>query len=171
MQKKYIAVLSAALMAFFAPVSADSESVPDPVEVEAVSSASVMDYYADFGIEGDALMEAVNTPSGSYVVATVNEDGTPLAGYFVFTMAKDGDDYYVLLGLAENQTRLNLERTGKAMALYTVNPEEEAPAQYPVSGARMKLELVTDEELTAKLNTSDYDTVMLCRVTEIRSLG
>ena len=140
-------------------------------EFEAVSSASVTDYYGDFALSGDELMEAVNGPSGSYVVSTVNEDGSPLAGFFVFSMSKDADTHYVLLGLAENQTRENLERTGKAMALYAANPDKDAPAQYAVSGARMELELVTDEELTEKLNTTGYDTTMICEVKSVRSLG
>ena len=152
-------------------VSASEEEIPEGVEIDSVSGASVTDYYGDFGISGDELMEAVNTPSGSYVIATVNEDGTPLAGFFIYSMVKDGDDYYLLLGLAENQTRANLERTGQAMALYAANPDKDAPAQYAVSGARMQLELVTDESLIEKLNTSGYDTTMFCKVTQVRSLG
>ena len=77
--------------------------------VEAVSSASVTDFYGDYAISGDELMDAVNGPSGSYVISTVNEDGTPLAGFFVYSMLKDGEDYYLQLGLAENQTRANLD--------------------------------------------------------------
>ena len=165
------AVVLAACLFAAVPVSAASESIPEAVEVEAVSSASKSDYYGDYGIEGDELMEAVNSFSGSYVISTVNEDGTPLAAYFVYSMAKDGDEYYLVLGLAENQTRENLARTGEAMALYAANPEPDAQAQFAVSGARMRLELVTDEELVEKLNTSDDDTVMLCRVAEVRSLG
>ena len=139
--------------------------------VEAVSSASVMDYYGDYGISGDELMEAINTPSGSYVISTVNEDGTPLAGFFVYSMLKEEDTYYLMLGLAENQTRENLERDKVAMALYAANPEEDAEAKYAVSGARMYLELVTDEKLVEKLNTSGYDTAMICEVKWIKPLG
>ena len=171
MFKRNIAVLSAVFILCAAPVYADAQAVPDAEEVEAVTSASVTDYYGDYGLEGDELMEAINTPSGSYVISTVNEDGTPLAGYFVFSMEKEGEDYYLLLGLADNQTRVNLERTGRGMALYAANPETDAPAQYAVSGARMDLELVTDEALVEKLNQTGYDTVMLCKVTDTRSLG
>ena len=39
------------------------------------------------------------------------------------------------------------------------------------AGARMTLKLVTDEDLVARLNTSGYDTAMLCEVTGTRSLG
>lgn len=148
-----------------------AETETETAGVEAVSSASVTDFYGDYALTGDDLMEAINTPSGSYVVSTVNEDGTPLAGFFVFSMLKEEDTYYLILGLAENQTRENLERTGTAMALYAANPEADANAQYAVAGARMELELVTDEELVKKLNTTGYDTAMLCEVKGFRSLG
>ena len=35
----------------------------------------------------------------------------------------------------------------------------------------MQLVLVEDEDLVAKLNTSGYDTAMLCEVLSVRSLG
>ena len=140
-------------------------------EVEAVTHASVTDYYGDFGLSGDALMDAVNTPAGSYVIATVNEDGTPQLGFFVYSMMKEGDTYYLALGLAENQTRENLERTGEAMAIYAANPGKDADAQYAVSGARMSLKLVTDEKLAEKLNTAGYDTTMFCEVEWAKPLG
>ena len=140
-------------------------------EVEAVTHASVTDYYGDFGLSGDALMEAINTPAGSYVIATVNEDGTPQLGFFVYSMMKERDTYYLALGLAENQTRENLERTGEAMAIYAANPGKDADAQYVVSGARMSLKLVTDEKLAEKLNTAGYDTTMFCEVEWAKPLG
>ena len=87
------------------------------------------------------------------------------------SMLKDGDAYYVMLGLEENQTRVNLERTGRAEAIYAARPADDEQPQYAVSGARMELELVTDEELTQKLNTEGYDTSMFLKVTEAKPLG
>ena len=173
MYKKWLTFTIAFCMLCMGTVYASEteQEMSENIEVEAVSGASVTDYYGDFGIYGDDLMDAVNGPSGTYVVSTVNEDGTPQVGFFVYSMLKDGDTYYLQLGLAENQTRVNLERTGQAMALYAANPEEDANAQYAVAGARMGLELVTDEELIEKLNTSGYDTAMFCEVKWIRSLG
>lgn len=174
MFKKVLASAIASLVLVSTPaIAAESiaESIPEEVRVDSVTGASVSDYYADNGISGDELMDAINGPSGSYVISTVNEDGTPQVGFFVYFMVKDGEDYYVQLGLAENQTRLNLERTGEAMALYALNPSDDDKVPYAVSGARMRLELVTDEALIEKLNTSGYDTAMFCRVTEVRSLG
>ena len=171
MLKKVLFSVIAFCMLGAGTVSASEQEIPDGTKVDSVSGASVTDYYVDYGISGDELMEAVNAPSGSYVIATVNEDGSPLLGYFIYSMIKEEDDYYLLLGLAENQTRENLIRTGEAMALYAANPESEAPAQYAVSGARMGLELVTDEGLIEKLNTAGYDTTMFCKVKWVRSLG
>ena len=173
--KKLFAMLLAGTMLFsvnaFAEATTEQE-IPEGVEViDAIGGASVMDFYGDFGIYDDELMNAINSYSGSYAVSTVNEDGTPHIGFYVYSMVKDEDTYYLILGLAENQTRLNLERTGQAMALYAANPEADADAQYAVTGARMSLELVTDEELVAKLNTTGYDTAMVCEVTGVRSLG
>ena len=169
--KKFALMAAALCILCAAPVFASAEDIPEGVEVEAVSGASVMDFYGDFAIAGDELMDAINSFSGSYVVSTVNEDGTPQVGFYVYSMIKDGEDYYVQLGLAENQTRVNLERTGEAMALYAANPDAEAESQFAVAGARMYLELVTDEELIAKLNTTGYETTMFCKVVGTRSLG
>ena len=151
--------------------AAATESVAADATADAVSSASQNDFYTDFALSGDELMNAVNEYSGFYVVATANEDGTPQLGYFVYSMLKDGDAYYVMLGLEENQTRVNLERTGRAEAIYAARPADDEQPQYAVSGARMELELVTDEELTQKLNTEGHDTSMFLKVTEAKPLG
>ena len=49
---------------------------------DAVTSASVMDFYGA-ALEGDDLMNAINSYSGFYTVTTVNADGTPLTGFFI----------------------------------------------------------------------------------------
>ena len=36
-------------------------------------------------------MNAINSYSGSYVVSTVNEDGTPQVGFYVYSMMEDAD--------------------------------------------------------------------------------
>ena len=171
-RKWLVSAMAACLLCSGMAYASETETeIPADAGVEAVSSASVTDYYGDYALSDDALMDAINRPSGSYVISTVNEDGTPQVGFFVYSMLKDGDTYYLMLGLAENQTRVNLERDKVAMALYAANPEEDAEAQYAVSGARMGLELVTDEKLVEKLNTSGYDTTMLCEVKWVKPLG
>ena len=42
--------------------------------VDAVASASVADYYADGILTGDDLMNAINSYTGFYAVASVNSD-------------------------------------------------------------------------------------------------
>ena len=166
MKKRILTLTAAAVLILSMQTFAAAENDPD-----VVSQASVKDFYSDYAISGDELMEAVNSFSGFYAVSTVNEDGTPQLGYFVFSMQKDGDEYYLLLGLEENQTREYLLRTGTATAMYAVRPEDDAQPQYAVSGARLNLELVTDEKLVEKLNTKGYDSTLFCRVTSVRSLG
>ena len=169
--KRLLALAAVLTLIGTAPVLASMEEIPEGTQIEGVSGASVMDFYGDFGISGDELMDAINSFTGSYVVSTVNEDGTPQVGFYIYSMVKDGEDYYLALGLAENQTRVNIERTGEAMALYAANPAPDAENQYAVAGARMNLELVTDEELASKLNTTGYDSTMFLKVTGCRSLG
>ena len=171
MIKKILASIAAMSLLSSVPVMASAESIPEATVVDAVSSASVKDYYSDFAISGDELMDAVNSFTGFYAVSTVNEDATPNIGYFIYSMVKADDEYYVTLGIEENQTRVNLERTGKAVAMYAVRPDDNTQPQYAVSGARMELELVTDEQLIEQLNTSGYESTMFCKVTSVRSLG
>ena len=64
-------------------------ALPALAEADAVTSASVNDFYADGMLSGDELMDAINSISGSYVLSTVNEDGTPQVGFYIFSMAKD----------------------------------------------------------------------------------
>ncbi len=80
--------------------------------------------------------------------------------------------YYIQLGLAENQSRENLLRTGDAVAVYAANPStEEGAKAYTISGARMTLKVVTDEALLSALNTKGSATVIFAEVTAVRPLG
>ena len=57
------------------------------------------------------------------------------------------------------------------MAVYGVAPGADAPFAYATSGARMKLQLVTDEAFTARLNTTGYPGVLFAEIVEVRPLG
>lgn len=136
---------------------------------DVVTTASLQDYYGA-ALEGDDLMNAINSFSGFYAVTTINPDGTPLTGFFIYSCVKDEEgNYYLSLGLAENQSRSNILANGQIYAMYAQLPS--ADATYPTTGARMTLELVTDEAKAAALNASGYATVLIAKITSIRPLG
>ena len=161
MRKFLSLLLAAAMMLAMIPAVAET--------TDAVSSASVADFYGAYGMTGDDLMNALNSFSGFYSISTVNEDGSPLVGFFIYGCVKHEDKYYLQFGLAENQTRQNLVRTGEAVAMYAAAPGEEKP--YAVAGARIWAQIVTDEALLAELNTTGSETVLFFEVTDVRSLG
>ena len=51
---------------------------------DAITSASVADYYGDGVLAGDDLMNAINSYTGFYAVASVNPDGTPNLGFYIY---------------------------------------------------------------------------------------
>ena len=156
-------LLSCLLMALLA--------VPAMAE-DAVSSASVADFYADAALSGDELMNAINAFSGTYLVSTTNPDGTPNTAFLVFSMVKHEDKYYLQLGLAENQSKANLAAKGEGMAVYAANPDIAGGAKpYPVAGARIWFKALDDASLAETLNTSGRPGAMFFEITEIRPLG
>jgi len=139
---------------------------------DAVSSASVADFYADTALTGDDLMNAINSFSGTYLVSTTNPDGTPNTAFFIYSMVKHEDKYYLQLGLAENQSKANLAANGEGLAVYAANPDVAGGAKpYPVSGARIRFKALEDASLAETLNTSGRPGAMFFEITEIRPLG
>lgn len=146
-------------------------AVPAMAE-DAVSSASVADFYADSALTGDDLMNAINAFSGTYLVSTANPDGTPNTAFLVFSMVKHEDKYYLMIGSAENQTKANLIATGEGMAVFGANPDIAAGDKpYPVAGARLWFKALEDSSLTETLNTSGRPGAMFFEVTQIRPVG
>ena len=146
--------------------------VEEPPVVDAVATASVADFYAATALTGDDLMNAMNSFSGFYIISTVNPDGTPNAAFFICSMVKHEDKYYLQLGLADNQTKANLAANGVGVAVYAASPSgEEGAMPYAVAGARMRFKAVTDEELVKVLNTSGREGAMFYEVVETRPLG
>ena len=158
--KKLLVVLMLLCLVFTASALAE----------DAVSSASVADFYAETALTGDDLMDAINSFSGFYLVTTNNPDGSAHSGFFIYGCVKNEDTYYLQLGLAENQTRQNLIANGEAMAVYAALPEADAKP-YPVAGARMWLKQVTDEDLLTILNEGGREGTLYFEVVSIRSLG
>jgi len=146
-------------------------AVPAMAE-DAVSSASVADFYADAALTGDELMNAINAFSGTYLVATTNPDGTPNMAFFVFSMVKHEDQYYLQLGLAENQSKENLAAGSEGVAIFGANPDVAAGDKpYPVAGARIRFKALEDPSLAETLNTSGRPGAMFFEITEIRPVG
>lgn len=138
--------------------------------VDAVASASVADYYADSALTGDELMNAINSFTGTYLVSTTNPDGTPNTAFFVFSMIKHEDAYYIQLGLAPNQSVINLEANGKGMCVYGMNPGE-GDKPYPVKGARIWFDSEIEPAVLEALKANAREGAMFYRVTEVRPVG
>ena len=138
--------------------------------VDAFTSASVADYYASAALSGDALMEAVNGQSGTYLVCTTNPDGSPNAAVFIFAIKKLNDTYYLQLGLAPNQSMNNLNANGEGLAVYAANPAPDAKP-YAVSGARIYFEAIEDQAVVDELMKDARQGAMFFEIVAIRPLG
>ena len=162
--KKIISVLLACVL-LLAVACAAAETT------DAVTTASVANYYG--ALTGDELMNAINSYTGFYAVASVNPDGTPNIAYFVYGMQKIGDVYYVQLGINPNQTTANIENGSELMAMYGTLPAADAQLMTATNGAKMVLKMVDDEEILAELlkTAPEGYTPMYYEVIETRPLG
>ena len=162
MKKLFILTLVLCLAAL--PVMAETAT-------DAITSASVADYYADGILTGNDLMNAINSYTGFYAIGSVNADGTPNIGFYIYGCVKSEEKYYLQLGLAPNQTTANIDNGSELFAMYAALPAE--GATYPTSGARMTLAKVTDEALLAELlkNAPEGFTPMYYEIVSVRSLG
>lgn len=147
-------------------------ALPASMETDAFTSASVTDHYGAFALTEEALLTAVNSQTGFYLVATTNPDGSPNAGYFIFGMKELNGKYYVQLGLAENQSKQNILRDKQGVAVYAATPgtgAEDKP--YAVSGARIRFVMIEDEDLIKELAGDSQYTPIFAEVTEVLPLG
>ncbi len=159
---KKLLALTLVLCMFALPVLAEPAA-------DAFTSASVNNFYGK--IEGDELMNAINSYTGFYAVATVNPDGTPNLAFFIYGCVKEGETYYLQLGISPNQTTANIDNGSEVVAMYAQLPAE--GATYPTSGARLSLKKVTDEELLAKLlvNAPQGYQPMYYEITAVNPIG
>ena len=118
-------------------------------------------------------MEAINSYSGFYAVASVNPDGTPNIAYFIYGMKKLGDVYYIQLGINPNQTTQNIENGSALIAMYGALPAADAQLQSATNGAKMVLKKVEDEAILEELlkTAPEGFTPMYYEVIETRPLG
>ena len=163
--KKFAALFLALMMAF--AVTAMAETAEG---VDAFTSASVANFYGNYGLVGDDLMDAVNSQSGFYLICTTNPDGSANAGYFIFAVKKLNDKYYLQLGLAENQSKQNLAANGEGLAVYAANPVEGAKP-YAVSGARFYFAAIEDQAIVDELMKDARQGAMFFEITEVQPLG
>ena len=141
-------------------------------ETDALTSASVADFYGASGLTGDDLMNSINAYNGFYAIASVNADGTPNIGFYIYSCVKLDDQYYLQLGLAPNQTTANIENGSALMAMYAPVPAGEGAMPYATAGARMNLEKVTDEATIAALKEiAPQQSEMFYRIVLVRPLG
>ena len=163
--KKLLAVLL--VLCLCLPVLSLAETVAE-AEADAVSSASVMDYFGTL-MTPDQLAESISAYNGFFAVATINPDGTPNIGFFIFSAAVREEKLYLQFGLAENQTRANMESGSAVMVMYAPVPTE---GTYATVGARLICKKVTDEALLAELmETMPQKSDLIYEVTLIRPLG
>ena len=160
MKKILVLVLAFALLL---PVCAMAEA-----DVDVFTTASVADYYGHAALAGDDLMNAVNSQAGFYLICTTNPDGSPNAGVFIFAVKKLNDKYYIQLGLAENQSKANLEQTGIGLAVYATVPTDKP---YAVGGARFYFEAIEDQAIVDELMKDARQGAMFFEITEVLPLG
>ena len=167
--KKFAALFLALMMAFAVTAMAETAS-PDAETVDAFTSASVANYYGNYGLVGDDLMNAVNSQSGFYLICTTNPDGSANAGYFIFAIKKLNDKYYIQLGLAENQSKMNLQANDSGLAVYAATPAEGGKA-YAVAGARFYFAAIEDQAIVDELMKDARQGAMFFEITEVMPLG
>ena len=139
--------------------------------VDTVTTASVANYYG--ALTGDELMNAINSFSGFYAVASVNPDGTPNIAYFIYSMKKLNEVYYIQLGINPNQTTANIENGSALIAMYGALPAADAELQSATSGAKMVLKKVEDEAILKELlkTAPEGYQPMFYEVIETRPIG
>ena len=163
--KKLLALVLALMMVL--PFAAMAE------EVDTFTSASQSNFYGQYALVGDELMDAVNdwygeAIKGTYLVCTTNPDGSPNAAVFIFGIKKLGDKYYIQLGLADNQSKANLARTGEGLAVFGFANEG---MTFGTGGARFYFKAIEDQAITDELMKDARATQMFFEITEVLPLG
>ena len=164
--KKLLALVLCLMMVL--PVVALAEET-----VDTFTSASQSNFYGQYALTGDELMNTVNdwygeAVKGTYLVCTTNPDGSPNAAVFIFGIKKLNDKYYLQLGLADNQSKANLEATGEGLAVFGFTPEG---MTFAAGGARMYFKAIEDQAILAELMKDARETQTFYEITEVLPLG
>ncbi len=162
--KKFV-LMSIVIAFVFLSVSIFATGKPD-----AISAASVQNYYVESSLTGPALFEALTKRTVAFSVATSNADGTPNAAVVIPGVV---DENTLMFGLADNQTKVNLiERKLAVIVAYKYSPEEEDRLKRNI-GARLVVEYIDDADEVARLmeKTGARPGTMFVRILEIMPLG
>lgn len=163
--KKFL-VLTMALCLLALPVMGETAEEA----VDTFTSASVNNFYGDAALTGDDLMNAINAYNGFFAIASVNPDGTPNIGFYIYSCVKLNDTYYLQLGLSPNQTTANIDNGSQLIAMYASAPTGNMP--YATAGARLNLEKVTDADTIAALKEiAPQQTELFYEIVLVRPLG
>ncbi len=163
--KKLLAALLA--LCLLLPAAAFADAAEE--EADAFTSASVTDYFGTL-MDPAGIVENISAYNGFFAVATVNPDNTPNIGFFIFSAAEYEGKLYLQFGLAENQTRANMENGSAVTVMYAPLPTGDGT--YATVGARMTCERVTDEALVAALmEIMPQKSDLIYEVTLIRPIG
>ena len=160
-----------------ATATPEASTTPVAADVDTFTSASKDKYYyKDSALTDDALWNVMATYQAAPTIATVNPDGTPNLAVFMpgMPMELNGERYFVF-GLADNQTKLNLEANKVGvLSLYQYNPSAEDKMERNV-GARIRFEIVEDSAIIDELNKANDNAIregsIICHVVEVLPLG
>ena len=76
------------------------------------------------------------------------------------------------MGLAENQSKLNLAANGQGVAVYAATPSSEEGAKpFAVAGARIYFQAITDEAVAEALAANAHEGALFFEITNVRPLG
>lgn len=147
-----------------------SRSQQSKAAVDGVSSASLT-HYEDSSLSQEELMKAIENEEGGCTIATVNQDGSP---NLIVAVPGVADENHLIFGWADNTTKANVKRTGQAMIAYYLYDSQAAEKSGRHSGARLRVELETDEAVLKKLFEDNPDLPSIgtvLKITEVLPLG
>ncbi len=126
------------------------------------TGASTKSHFKENSLTGKSLQQVINSHDAAFVLSTVNPDNSPNAAVFIPAMASDSE---IKFGLAENQSRKNIERTKRAvLTVYRYLPKESRENRH--QGARLILEL--DEKQSVDKTTHK---MLIMKIRQILPLG
>ena len=174
MKKFTMAALAVLLMAGCATSTAAEPKESLKADSFTTASTEKTFSYGKTALTGDDLWTAFDSFQLTPSVATVNPDGTPNISVVIpgSHTESEGNDYFVF-GLAENQTKKNLESSGEGVMTVVGGFGDEKGALSGV-GARISFTVVTDEDEKAavmKANDKITKDSIICKVTAINPLG